>query len=125
MSKLAILLKFYISFLCIFLYFKHFTLFERSGQSFMDKSSEIFNEAGEAASHFMPCKECLQGGIFPLAKRSDYFLFSGAVHLLDSNTFCYIFAVNLFILDYHLVSGCNISKGLRLFALFYNSFVIC
>jgi hypothetical protein len=24
-------------------YFKHFTLFERSGQSFMDKSSEIFN----------------------------------------------------------------------------------
>ena len=29
-------------------YFKHFTLFERSGQSFMDKSSEVFNEAGEA-----------------------------------------------------------------------------
>jgi hypothetical protein len=71
------------------------------------------------------CKEFLQGGIFPLVKRSDYFLFPGAVHLLDSNTFCYILAVNLCILDYHLVSGHNISKGLLLCALFYNSFLIC
>lgn len=30
-------------------YFKHFTIYEKSGQSFMDKSSEIFDEAGEAA----------------------------------------------------------------------------
>jgi chemotaxis protein MotB len=30
-------------------YFKHFTIFEKGGVSFMDKSSEVFNEAGEAA----------------------------------------------------------------------------
>jgi chemotaxis protein MotB len=30
-------------------YFKHFTIFQESGQSFMNKSSQIFNEAGESA----------------------------------------------------------------------------
>ncbi len=30
-------------------YFKHFTIFSESGQSFMDKSSEVFNEAGESS----------------------------------------------------------------------------
>jgi chemotaxis protein MotB len=30
-------------------YFKHFTIFNESGESFMDKSSQVFNEAGEAA----------------------------------------------------------------------------
>ena len=29
-------------------YFKHFTIFTQSGQSFMDKSSEILNEAGKS-----------------------------------------------------------------------------
>jgi chemotaxis protein MotB len=29
-------------------YFKHFSIFTQSGQSFMDKSSEIFNETGES-----------------------------------------------------------------------------
>lgn len=29
-------------------YFKHFTIFQQSGESFMDKSSQVFNEAGEA-----------------------------------------------------------------------------
>lgn len=31
-------------------YFKHFSIFEKSGSSFMEKSSEVFNEAGESAS---------------------------------------------------------------------------
>jgi chemotaxis protein MotB len=31
-------------------YFKHFSLFEHGGTSFMEKSSEMFNEAGESAS---------------------------------------------------------------------------
>lgn len=30
-------------------YFKHFTIFDESGQSFMERSSEVFNEAGESA----------------------------------------------------------------------------
>ncbi len=30
-------------------YFKYFTIFHESGQSFIDKSSEVFNEAGENA----------------------------------------------------------------------------
>jgi len=29
-------------------YFKHFTIFQESGQSFMQKSSQVFDEAGEA-----------------------------------------------------------------------------
>jgi chemotaxis protein MotB len=29
-------------------YFKHFTIFTQSGQSFMDKSSEVFNETGKS-----------------------------------------------------------------------------
>jgi len=34
-------------------YFKHFTIFPQSGQSFMDKSSQMFNEAGESANKVM------------------------------------------------------------------------
>ncbi len=31
-------------------YFKHFSIFRESGQSFMEKSSEVFDESGEAAN---------------------------------------------------------------------------
>lgn len=35
-------------------YFKHFSIFEQSGTSFMEKSSEIMNEAGESEKKLTP-----------------------------------------------------------------------
>lgn len=35
-------------------YFKHFSIFEQSGTSFMEKSSEMFNQAGESATKVPP-----------------------------------------------------------------------
>lgn len=32
-------------------YFKHFSIFEKSGTSFMDKTSEMFNKPGESGQH--------------------------------------------------------------------------
>lgn len=35
-------------------YFKHFSIFQHSGSSFMEKSSEMFNDAGESADKLSP-----------------------------------------------------------------------
>ena len=34
-------------------YFKHFTIFQESGESFMQKSSQVFDEAGESAKRVL------------------------------------------------------------------------